>query len=252
MREATLLLAAVVIALPAGANTIMVNSTGYYHGDGGCSLTEAIKNANAGGAPQPECAAGAPGMDVIEFATELYDHEAVVLGVDNTNITEPVTIDGPGVYRLGVSGLVFYSGASGSFVEDVRLSGAATISMGADLTLNRVRVMRGVTFGSGGGIGVTNANLTVVDSEISGNMAYDPSNFYPHFGGGISFNGDGAGTRTLNSHQRDPQRQLRDHLGRCAGGENLRRRERGGEPHPCDPGGQSCRDLGRRDPPRAW
>lgn len=197
MHKATLLLAAVAIALPAGANTITVNSTGYFGGDGGCSLTEAIKNANAGGAPQPECAAGAPGMDVIEFATELYDFPPVGVFVYNTTVTEPITIDGPGVHLLTVSGLVFESGASGSLIDDVKLVGPAT-SVGADLTLNRVRITRGSTFSSGGGIGITNANLTVSDSEISGNSAFDAFNVNPHFGGGIWFNGDAVGTRTLS------------------------------------------------------
>ncbi|HEX7182351.1 MAG TPA: choice-of-anchor Q domain-containing protein [Thermoanaerobaculia bacterium] len=135
-------------------------------------------------------------MDVIEFATELLDRAPVSLFVYNTAVTEPVTINGPGVHLLAISSMAFESGASGSLIEDVKLVGPAT-SVGADLTLNRVRVLWGSTFGSGGGIGVTNANLTVSDSEISGNMAHDAFSVYPHFGGGILFNGDTAGTRTL-------------------------------------------------------
>lgn len=196
MHKATLLLAAVAFALPAGANTITVNDP-YPYGEGGCSLREAILNANAGGGPEPGCAAGAPGMDVIEFAPELFALQPVNLSTSDTAVTEPITLHGPGVHLLTVDGLTFESGASGSVVEDVRSTTRVT-SVGADLTLNRVRVTQSLFHtGSGGGIGVTNANLTISDSEISRNRAYDAFEIYTHFGGGIWFTSDTAGTRTL-------------------------------------------------------
>ena len=196
MHKATLLLAAVAFALPAGANTITVNDP-YPYGSGGCSLLAAIQNANAGGGPQPQCAAGAPGMDVIVFAPELFTFQPASLTTVDTAVTEPITLHGPGVHLLTINGMTFESGASGSLIEDVRFTARVT-SAGADLTLNRVRVTQSRAIsGSGGGIGVTNANLTISDSEISRNRVDDAFEIYTHFGGGIWFNGDTAGTRTL-------------------------------------------------------
>ena len=196
MRRFALLLAAFGMALPAGANIITVNTTG----DNGCSITAAIKNANAGDAGQPACAAGSAGMDIVQFDPQLWASCCLPagLGVDsNTAVTSPITIDGPGVALVGIGGLRFESGASGSQIDDVRLG--RVVSSGADLTFTRVRILNGYghfeTYG--GGISMTDGNLSVTDSEISHNIVFDAFNVYPHYGGGIGFRLTSPISRTL-------------------------------------------------------
>ncbi len=196
MLRFTLLLAALAMALPAGANVITVNTAG----DNGCSLTAAIKNANAGNAGQPACAPGSAGMDVVQFDPQLWASCClpVALGVaSNTAVTSPITIDGPGVALVSIGGLRFESGASGSQIDDVRLG--RVVSTGADLTLTRVRILNGsAQFETyGGGISMTDGNLAVTDGEISRNIVFDAFNVYPHYGGGVSFRLATAITRTL-------------------------------------------------------
>jgi hypothetical protein len=159
------------------AATIQVDpgAAGINPGDG-CSLVEAIHNANDGAATYAECVAGSPsGGNTITFQvggntlnyTTKYGTLAML-----PEITSQITIE-----------------ASGTTIQrDLSAPAYSVIAIDhGDLTLNNAVITGGVgkspgpvgTFGYGGG-GILNAygTLTLNDSTITGNAAYA--------GGGIS------------------------------------------------------------------
>ena len=169
-----------VIAAPAG-NTITVNSTldVANSGDGLCTLREAIMAANsntASGATAGECEAGsASDSDTISLAGVTG---TITLGSALPNITSDMTISGPGLSQLTISG-------NNSFrVFNLMLSSPGTVSF-SNLTIANGRENMDV----GGGIyNQSDANVNVTDSTISNNFAV--------LGGGIANSGTGTFTVT--------------------------------------------------------
>lgn len=167
-------------AVRAAGSTIAVNSTlDVANGnDGFCTLREAITAANsntASGATAGECAAGASDSDTI-----------ILTGVTGTitlssalpEITSEMTISGPGVSQLTISG-------NNSFrVFKIRLGGPATVNF-SGLTISNGRANMDV----GGGIyNERSANVNVTNTTISNNFAV--------LGGGIGNSSTGTFTIT--------------------------------------------------------
>jgi len=168
---------------------------------GAGSLRQAIEDANA-----------AAGADVIEFDASL-NGETIVLTSGSMQITDDLTITGPGsdqltidgndLYRIfendattAVSGLLLTQGyalASGGAIynsatltlEDVSLTdsysdnqGGAIYSTGGALTIDGATIQGNRSDGHGGGVAGDGSTLTINDIPISNNFANE-------FGGGI-------------------------------------------------------------------
>ena len=106
-------LAALAVAGCMGSSfaaTITVNSNAdTVADDGACTLREAIVSANtnaASGATPGECAAGAAGLDTIQFALGAGTPSIGVTGFGLPSITEPAIIDGAtgGATRVELNG----------------------------------------------------------------------------------------------------------------------------------------------------
>jgi hypothetical protein len=151
-------------ANPASVITVTNGTSTIAAGDG-CSLPEAIINANNDAATHVDCVAGS-GADTIDLAT------AVGLTVVNnaTNglpvITSPITIEGNGQSISRVAGS-----------PDFRI---LAVGSGGNLTLNSATISGGslgLAGSSGGGISATSgATVTIQNSTVSGNSV--------SFGGG--------------------------------------------------------------------
>lgn len=198
----------------AAAATITVGSAGGPGDGNGCTLAEAIDNANNAGQIHPDCAPGTLGLDTIGFAPALTaGGPAVIKGW--FVVRQELTIDGPGADLLSIGGdgdghstFVLEPGADSMF-EGLTLSrgfaannegGAIFAAPGADLTLAKVRVVGNSSASNGGGgIYVVDADLTVIDSEISGNTAFHPIPQRSSVAGGLWFVSEAASpTRTLS------------------------------------------------------
>lgn len=197
----------IAAAFPASSATITVTSLADSASlDGGCTLREAVANANDNAVTHTDCAVAgepAPTVDRIAFGSELSSGVPLTIQCVNEELyfTDPVEIDGPGADRLTVdrafSGrhMQFTGGASGSTVRGLTLANGrvdpmawgGAIYSGADLTLERVR-LTGNQATTGGGIAIANADLTITDSEISDNRAVDPMSGSTS-GGGIFLHG---------------------------------------------------------------
>lgn len=162
----------------AYAATITVNTTAdELNADGDCSLREAIEAANTNAAVDG-CPSGdpAPTVDVITFGVT----GTITLASTLPPISESLTIDGPGLGSLTVSG-----------ANSVRV---LEVNLGAALALIGVTVANGYVNGnSGAGIfNHTGASLTVSGSVFSGN--------YAGFGlGGAIINDTGASLSVSDS-----------------------------------------------------
>lgn len=164
--------AAMLLALSSApivhAATITVDpgASGINPGDG-CSLVEAIHNANNDAATYAECVAGS-GADTITLPTNATLTYTVSYGgsVALPAVVSDITIDGNGTTIERDSGAPSF--------------GIMGIDPGGNLTLNDATLTGGqstVIFG-GGGILNFQGTLTVNDSTITGNVGF--------FGGGIS------------------------------------------------------------------
>ena len=126
---------------------------------GAGSLRQAIADANSAG-----------GADVITFQAGLSG--TITLTSGQLEISDSVTIQGPGAAVLAVSGnsssRVFYL-----------YNNSATL----DVTISGITVTDGLA-GGGGGISVWGENLTLRDAVVTGNESTDS-------GGGVYFNVDG-------------------------------------------------------------
>ena len=165
----------------AAGNTITVNSTLDVENssDGLCTLREAITAANsdtASGATAGECGAGsAIDSDTISL-TGLTG--TITLGSALPNITSDMTISGPGVSQLTISG-------NNSFrVFSLTLPSPGVVSFSG------LRIANGRANGDvGGGIyNQSSANVNVTDSTITNNAAV--------LGGGIANSSTGTFTVT--------------------------------------------------------
>lgn len=173
MAVATVAGAGGMIAAPAEAANFTVTNLA---DDGVGSLRQAIADAN-----------GAAGADTITFQAGLSG--TITLSTGQLEITDSVTITGPGASNLTVSGnnasRVFYL-YSGSALIDVTLSGmrvsggadsigAGIINFDENLTLDGMTISGNAATGDGGGLwndGVEGV-LTIRNSTISGNTAGD-------------------------------------------------------------------------------
>ncbi len=158
-------------ATPAGAATFTVTTLA---DSGAGSLRQAITDAN-----------GAAGADTIDFQAALSG--TILLTSGQLDISDSVTIQGPGAASISVSGnnasRVFYLYNSASMI-DVTISGL-TVDSGAagfgggivdfdeNLTLDDVTISNSNASSSGGGIAVTGADLALAiqNSRITGNIA---------------------------------------------------------------------------------
>jgi uncharacterized repeat protein (TIGR01451 family)/CSLREA domain-containing protein len=186
---------------PIVVNSSLDNSTA---GNGQCTLREAIANANTDNdGTDGDCAAGS-GPDLITFAPGLTG-QTITLSAGELEISTTVTIQGPGVDRLAISGgessRVFNITGSGQVtlsdltVRDGRVSGenGGGIYNSGSLLLDHVAVLtNAITAGSftdGGGI-YNSGWLTVTHSAIISNASLGDNGR----GGGVA---NSSGTAVL-------------------------------------------------------
>jgi len=156
-------LGAVLLASPAGAATFTVTTT---HHSGIGSLSQAIIDANA-----------SAGTDTIEFAPGVTG--MIDLITDLPDITDSLTIRGPGSAALTISGNTLYH----AFTIATGGSGGVTIS-GLTIDGSDTRY----TGESGGAIAVTDTALTLDDVTLTNNRARPTS--ADAFGGGLGVNNE--------------------------------------------------------------
>ena len=159
-------LGAVLLASPAGAATFTVANT---DNNGIGSLSQAIIDANA-----------AAGADTIEFAPGVTG--MINLVTDLPDITDSLTIRGPGSAALTISGNTLYhaftiatAGSGGVTISGLTIDGSDTTNTGES---------------SGGAIAVTDTALTLDDVTLTNNRARPTSADTPAdaFGGGLGVN----------------------------------------------------------------
>ena len=170
------LLAALAFALgarptPAHAAGFVVNSLAdnTTSGDSLCTLREAIQSANNAG--NGDCGANSSANDTITFS---------VSGTIPLAATLPDILSGPGTLTIDGTG------------QNITISGNLAVRVflledpGANLTLQKVTIADGRSFGNAFGGGILNqATLTLINSTVSGNnIGYDPD-----FSGGDVFGG---------------------------------------------------------------
>jgi hypothetical protein len=177
--SAALLVAALLLASPASANTFTIpaGAAAVNSGDGVCSLTEAAVAANTD-AVDNECPAGT-GSDTILLTGGTY-----VVG--DLQLGDPTANQSTTVERLGAATVTIESQSLNKVIQVAGGSGGVTIS--------GVTVSGGVlnVDGIGAGIGVGAGPFTLTDSTVTGNATTFPG--AP--GGGIGA-GPGAGPMTL-------------------------------------------------------
>ena len=161
-------LGAVLLASPAGAATFTVANT---DNNGIGSLSQAIIDANA-----------AAGADTIEFAPGVTG--MINLITDLPDITDSLTIRGPGSAALTISGNTLYhaftiatAGSGGVTISGLTIDGSDTTNTGES---------------SGGAIAVTDTALTLDDVTLTNNRARPTSADTPAdaFGGGLGVNNE--------------------------------------------------------------
>ncbi|MEM7113569.1 MAG: right-handed parallel beta-helix repeat-containing protein [Chloroflexota bacterium] len=169
------------------AATISVTpaASGINAGDG-CSLVEAIINANNNAATHADCATGAGAMDTIMLAGNTYTYN-MAYGSSSAlpNITSPLTIEGNGATIERDSSaphfrLLNVNAGSDFVLNDTTLSGGlssnqsggAILHTGGDLTLNNTVVRDNETDGySAAGVFSVNGSVTINGSTFEDNRA---------------------------------------------------------------------------------
>ena len=156
---------------------ITPGAAGIAEGDG-CSLVEAIINANNGDQTHPECASGSVGLNTIELAGNTYSY-TIAYGTDSAlpDIASEITIEANGATIARNDG------------DDMPNMRIIRINSGGNLTLNNATITGGTGVSGGGGIFNYGGTLTLNNSTVSGNTA--------NINGGGIFNYNG--TITLNS-----------------------------------------------------
>ncbi|HUF54112.1 MAG TPA: choice-of-anchor Q domain-containing protein [Dehalococcoidia bacterium] len=174
--------------------TVTAASDGPLNGTNGlCSLREAITNANANSATQPDCDAGT-GEDTIVFAAGVT---LITITGDLPSISDPagLTIDGAGLVTINGDGmfLPFITNTGAGLTLDgltVTNGGESAIINNGDLILQNAEITNSnATFSSGAIQNNPDATATINNSLVMGNSAIAEN------GGGI-FN---FGTMTLNN-----------------------------------------------------
>ena len=171
--------AAAAVAAPASAATITVNSLAdaVVAGNGQCTLREAVNNSNANAdTTGGDCVAGA-GADTIAFSVA----GTITLTGGALNLTDSVTVQGPGAGSLTVSGnsasQVFYSSSPVNVtISGLALTGgnggAIFLDGATSLTLTNTLVSGNTSGNRGGGVFVRNAtSVSITGSTVSGNTS---------------------------------------------------------------------------------
>ena len=185
----TAILTLAVVASPALAADIAVNTTADENNfNGNCSLREAITAANTD-AVRDACAAGS-GADAITVPAGTYtlsisgaNEDAALMG--DLDVTGTTDINGAGARETivqgdaafddrifdntgttEISGLTITGGNAGSTAD-----GGGVRNTEGDLTLHEVSVSDNNTAGDGGGIVSEGGGLDIIDSTVSGNEA---------------------------------------------------------------------------------
>ncbi len=156
--------------VPARAASLLVDSAGDSLSDGdGCTLREAITNANNNAVTWTDCASGS-GADTITFSPAVT---TIFLSSSLPNISDPagLTIDG-----TAADGLVQING-----IYSYR---PFQVGSGASLTLSGVEIINGHSTGANGGAVANNGTLTLTDSELINNDT-------DQYGGGL-YNAPGS------------------------------------------------------------
>jgi hypothetical protein len=168
----------------ASANTITVNDPGDPFSTG-CTLHGAIDNANAGNALH-NCSSGSGGPDVIEF--NLPPSTTISLAGPLPDITQGLTITGPGLGQLTVTGNDLYR--------------PILVDPGVTVGVSGLTITHGCACpGGGGGGGILNSGLlsltdVLLTSSTAAVTAAATNNFAE--GGGIE-NDSGATLSLLRS-----------------------------------------------------
>ncbi len=179
LATAALLLALSSSPVHAATITVTPGTAGVVNGDG-CSLVEAIINANDGAATHDDCASGSSGADTIVLAGGTYSYDtAFGLPYGGTSsalpfITSEITIEANGATIVRTDGSMRLFDVGGG---------------AGNLTLNSAIITGGAVGGSRGGGILNSGTLTINNSTISSNEG--------RFGGGIYNFGDG--TVTVNN-----------------------------------------------------
>ncbi len=196
--------AVVLTSGAASAASIIVTSAadGAPVVDGACTLREAILSANTFAAVGG-CTAGTAGPDTITFAASVTGTITLDMNEGELNITDDLTISGPGATKLTIdadqNGRIFrvsdpsqveISGMSLMNGLEACSGGAIYTDSSGSLTLVGVWVHDNSVSGGecgafGGGVASYGADVTVIDSTISGNTA-DENGQQSGRGGGIA------------------------------------------------------------------
>ncbi len=174
-------------ASPAAAVGITVNSFDdtVIPGDGNCTLREAIINANSDSdTTAGDCAAGS-GPDAIILETGTY----ALLLADESPDSGPLAVWD----ALTIAGV-----NAAATVIDASDLGDRVFNIQAATTIQDVTITGGSAFGEGGGLFVAEADLTLINTIVSGNTANEFPDFAPGLGGGVYLN---TGTLTLQNSQ---------------------------------------------------
>ena len=189
---ATVALAIALQVSPAGALPTAISVTPGMSGvavDGGCSLVEAVLTANDGGT-HGDCSGGTAGaIDTINLTGQTYSYTAAYAGSSTAlpTITDSLILNGNGavITRSGSNAFNFlYVSGTDATVNNVVLSGGQAPLSGlgyhgmggairganADITLNE-SLLTGNVAQRGGGVYIRLSSLTVNDGAIVANRA---------------------------------------------------------------------------------
>lgn len=144
-----------LLAHVAWAATITVNNgTSTIAVDGGCSLREAIQNANDNAATNTDCTAGS-GIDTLVLTTSIsltvIDHvEAVAANFAVPNVTESLVIDGGGftIARSGVSDMQLLLVTGGDISLSISDAQISNFSLSGDTNFDGALDLEGAGLGT--------------------------------------------------------------------------------------------------------
>ncbi len=152
------------------------------------STLTVLNNLDSGAGSLRAAIASAKSGDAIVFAHSVHD---ITLTSGQLTVTQSLTIDGPGVNKLTISG------NDSSRVFD--------ISNGSSVTIDDLTIANGATIGSLGGGGVLNeagCTLTLDHCAMTDNTATAASDSFNVFGGGLLNEGSATvNTSTFSGNQ---------------------------------------------------
>jgi CSLREA domain-containing protein len=167
--------------------------------NGQCSLREALINANANNqSGSADCGTGGGSPDVINFSALFNTAQTINLASVLPNLTDGVTINGPGANLLtvrrdtGGDYVVFEVNAgitatlSGLTITNGRASFGGGVRNAGNLTINECAITANTSTGNGGGVVNNGGTLTINSSTISGNTSLDGAVVNQGVGGGAT------------------------------------------------------------------